>query len=327
MTSPIETAKAAPSPNFAKSIKRAQKRVKKLGIAKIYPFNHHFHATPHGEMHYVDEGKGDVILMVHGNPTWSFLYREFISEFGKNHRVVAPDHIGFGLSQKPPRRDIYTLEMHIANLEALIIELGLTNITLLVHDWGGPIGLGMAARHPERIKSIVVMNSFGAFPPSPKADPENIKLPLPLKLLRSKGVGTFLVRRLGMFERVLMGKATANAKRLKSVASAYSAVFRGARDRSGVLAFPRMIPNNSRHPSALIMLEEITPFLKAYTKPIQIFWGLKDPFLTLDMLEGWKDIVPQAQITRYPSAKHYIQEDAYAEMLPLMKAFVEHTET
>ncbi|HAJ45180.1 MAG TPA: hypothetical protein DCL54_01190, partial [Alphaproteobacteria bacterium] len=121
---------------------------KKLKLDARYPFTSRFFETPMGVMHYVDEGAGDVVLALHGNPTWSFLYRDFIAELSKSHRVIAPDHIGFGLSEKPRDEAFYSIDGHIRNLEALVTALDLTNITLIMQDWGGPIGLGMAARHP-----------------------------------------------------------------------------------------------------------------------------------------------------------------------------------
>lgn len=195
----------------------------------------------------------------------------------------------------------------------------------MVHDWGGPIGLGMAARHPDRIKSIVVMNAFGLYPMSDKMDPENIKLPFALKLLRSKFPGTFLTRNLGMFERVVMGTATANTNRLNTVKPAYRDIFTGPKDRAGVTAFPRMIPTNTRHPSAQIMIKEITPYLKSYTKPLRIFWGQKDPFMVPDILDGWRKYVPQAEVTTIPNASHYIQEDAFETIIPMLKSFLKTT--
>jgi pimeloyl-ACP methyl ester carboxylesterase len=291
----------------------------------LYPFESHWLTVQGHRYHYVDEGAGDPIILVHGNPTWSFLYREFITEFSPGHRVIAPDHLGFGLSDKPVRETTYSLDYHITNLEALVTQLDLKNVTLVVHDWGGPIGLGMAARHPDRIKSIVVMNSFGLFPPSEKMDPDNIELPIALRLLRTKTVGTFMARTLGMFERVIMATTTANKKRLRTVKAARTKIFRGPKDRGGVAEFPRMIPANSRHPSAQVMINEISPFLKSFEKPMRIFWSKKDPFMAPEILTGWQQAAPHAEVTTIENASHYIQEDAFETVIPQMKTFIDRT--
>lgn len=109
-------------------------------------------------MHYIDEGEGSQLLMLHGNPTWSFYYRNLIAEFSSSHRVVVPDHIGCGLSDKPQDYE-YTLKQHIDNLEALVSCLGLKDFVLIVHDWGGPIGFGLLERHPNLVKKIVILNT------------------------------------------------------------------------------------------------------------------------------------------------------------------------
>jgi haloalkane dehalogenase len=120
-------------------------------LKQEYPFSSHFSSMKNHKLHYIDEGSGDAILMVHGNPTWSFFYRNLAKHFSKNFRVVVPDHLGCGLSDKPQDYE-YTLKNHIDNLEKLVLELGLTNITLVLHDWGGAIGMGLATRNPQLIK-------------------------------------------------------------------------------------------------------------------------------------------------------------------------------
>lgn len=142
---------------------RAEATVKRLELGRDYPFAHHFFDSPMGAMHFVDEGPRDapVLLMLHGNPSWSFLYRHFVTAFSDTHRVVAPDHIGFGLSDKPEDEGAYSIDAHARNLEGLVEALDLRNITLVMQDWGGPIGLGMAARHPERVARLVILNTFG----------------------------------------------------------------------------------------------------------------------------------------------------------------------
>lgn len=308
--------KTLPSIDTAKSRharSRAEKTIKRLDIADAYPLDHHFFDSPMGAMHFVDEGseKGGTgtILMLHGNPTWSFLYRKFVQAFVPTHRVIAPDHIGFGLSNKPEDEAAYTIDAHIQNLQGLVEALDLRNITLVIQDWGGPIGLGMAARLPERVKRIVIINTFGFYPPVEGMDPENLRLPAPLRLMRTKGVGDFLVRRLGFFERQAMPTAVGNKRAYKAVRHAYTGIFRNAADRAGVMAFPRLIPTNTKHPSAQIMLKETGPYLDSFDGPASIFWGVNDPFFPIEVLHAWKTRLPHAEVTEISKGKHYIQED------------------
>jgi len=302
---------------------RAKALIDRLGLRESYPFKSNFIETAMGAMHFIDEGQGNVILAIHGNPTWSYLYRDFIKDLSTTHRVVAPDHIGFGLSDKPSNEEDYTIERHIDNLEALVLALDLTNLTLIVQDWGGPIGLGMASRHPDRIKSLVLLNTFGFYPPMDTADPDNLKLPLPLRLMRTPGIGDFLVRRLGFFERKAMPMGVAGGAQFKKVAKAYTGVFDGTGDRAGVMAFPRLIPTTSQHPSAQILLNETTPFLTSFKGPTRIFWGMKDPFFPVEALHAWKKRLPAAKVTELPTAKHYIQEDAPEIIIPEIRSFLE----
>ena len=300
----------------------AKRLAAKLGIGSIYPFAHRFVDTPMGAMHYVDEGAGDPVLMLHGNPTWSFLYREFIAALSGTHRAVAPDHIGFGLSDKPADESAYTLEAHVRNLEALVLALDLRRVTLVVQDWGGPIGLAVAARHPERVRAIVVLNTFGFYPPVDGMDPERLRLPAPLRLMRTAGLGDLLVRRLGFFERRAMPTAVANKHRYRAVRHAYTDVFEGAPDRAGVMAFPRLIPTTSTHPSARILLEETGPFLQGFEGRSRIFWGGKDPFIPAEALDAWRRRLPEAEVTELPEARHYLQEDAPEVLIPAIRAFL-----
>ncbi len=314
--SKIDTVKSA----GAKS--HADEMVKSLGIAKTYPFEHHFFDSEMGSMHFVDEGQGEPVLMLHGNPTWSFLYRKFITALAGSHRVVAPDHIGFGLSDKPSQEEIFSIDAHIRNLEGLVEALNLRNITLVMQDWGGPIGLGMASRHPERIKRVVIINTFAFYPPVDTMDPENLRLPPPLLLMRSRRIGDLLVRRLGFFERVVMRMATANAKGLKSVHHAYKGVFRNWDDRGGAMAFPRLIPTNTKHPTARLMLEESGPFIESFRGPAKIFWGMKDPLFPVGVLAAWRKRLPQAEVTEIAKGKHYIQEDAPDLIISELRQFL-----
>lgn len=300
---------------------RAKETVRRLDIQAEYPFTHNFFDSPMGAMHFVDEGEGEPVLMLHGNPTWSFLYRKIIPEIAKTHRVIAPDHIGFGLSDKPSEESAYTLKAHIDNLEALVLELDLQAITLVVQDWGGPIGLGLAARHPDRIKALVVLNTFGFYPPIDGVDPDRLKLPPPLLLMRARAIGDFIVRRLGFFERQVMKLATAT-KRDRKTRRAYTGIFTSFASRAGVMAFPRMIPTNTKHPAAKILLEDTGPFLDSYDGPAKIFWGVKDPLIPIGALAAWKKRLPQAEVTEFAQARHYLQDDEPETLVAGLKDFL-----
>jgi len=323
-TQPEQVSAMSPinSPHSAKARHNAERLLNKLDLKSSFPFRNNFVDTDMGAMHFIDEGEGDPILMLHGNPTWSYLYRAFISAFKDTHRVVAPDHIGFGLSDKPLDEHAYTIDHHIRNLETLVTALDLRNITLVVQDWGGPIGLGMAARLPGRVKRLVVMNSFGFYPPVDGQDPDNLKLPFPLRLMRAGGIGDLMVRRFGFFERVVIPTAVGNSAAYKKIRHAYTGVFETSDDRAGVMAFPRLIPTNTKHPSAKILFNETEPFLKSFDGPTRIFWGVKDPLFPIEALHAWKKRLPQAKVTELPEAKHYIQEDAPDMLVAGIRAFL-----
>ncbi|WP_299621721.1 alpha/beta fold hydrolase [uncultured Tateyamaria sp.] len=300
-------------------------RIKELGLEEEYPFASNFAQTAMGQMHYLDEGEisnRSTVLALHGNPSWSFLYRALVKGLSGQRRVVANDHIGFGLSDKPKDEAAYTLKAHIGNLEALVLKLDLTNITLVMQDWGGPIGLGVAARHPDRIRALVVMNTFGFYPPVDGMDPERLKLPPPLLMMRSRGLGDFMVRRLGFFERQVMTMATAN-KQTRAAKRAYRDIFRNPAERAGVMAFPRMIPTSTAHPAAKILLQETGPFVEQFQGPAQIFWGLKDPLIPIGALAAWKKRLPQADVTTFESARHYLQDDEPEALVRGLETFLQ----
>ena len=216
--------------------------VERLGIGDAYPFDHHFLDGPMGAMHFVDEGAGEPILMLHGNPTWSFPYRRFVQAFAPTHRAVVPDHVG--LSDKPA----YTIDAHIDNLEGLVEALDLRDITLVMQDWGGPIGLGTAARHPDRVKRIVVIDTFDFYPPVDSMDPEHLRLRAPLRLMRARGIGDVLVRRMGLFERRAMPTAVGNKRAYAAVRRAYTGVFGSAADPGRRHGLPAAHPDGYRSP-------------------------------------------------------------------------------
>jgi len=186
-------------------------------LGELYPFRPHWldvgDAGAPIRMHYLDEGPRDApaVLMLHGNPTWSFYYRTLIPGLAERCRVVVPDHVGCGLSDKPQEGAYYALERHIANLEALVAHLDLRDLTLVLHDWGGAIGMGFATRHPERVARLVVLNTAAFYQPA---------LPLRIKLCRIPLVGDVLLRGLNAFARLALRWAVVHRERLWSTGSA-----------------------------------------------------------------------------------------------------------
>ncbi|BCL60875.1 haloalkane dehalogenase [Desulfomarina profundi] len=203
-----------------------------------YPFKSRFLSLKDGNLHYIDEGQGPVVIMVHGNPTWSYYYRRLISLLRKQYRVIAPDHLGCGLSDKPADYQ-YNLAGHIDNLAELLKHLKIKRFSMVVHDWGGAIGFGYAVDHPEMIERLVVMNS-AAF--------RSNRMPLRIGICRIPLLGDFLVRKLNGFA----GSARFMAVRKKlpeKVAAAYLAPYDSWENRIAVFRFVKDIPMNKRHPS------------------------------------------------------------------------------
>jgi haloalkane dehalogenase len=178
----------------------------------------------------------------------------------------------------------------------------------------------MAARHPDRIRALVILNTVGFYP---KSDADNNKLILPLKLMRAPLIGNLMVRQLGLFERVAMPVGMAKKDRYQTIKAAYRGVFTGPKDRAGVLAFPRLIPDTLEHPSAQILRNEVEPFLADFHGPAIIFWGDRDIAFTAAVLKKWQSRLPQLNTVHLADAKHYVQEDAYEEIVPRLRVFLD----
>lgn len=281
-------------------------------IKDIYPFESKFFALKDYNYHYVDEGQGETILMVHGNPTWSFLFRNLIMEFRKKYRVVAPDHLGFGLSDKPPKFP-YRLETHIDNLEAFILGKNLHDITLLIHDWGGPIGLGFAIRYPERIKRIIITNS-AAFAMK--------EIPWRIKIGKFPWLGEKLIVDLNLFVKAATVMTVEDPLK-NNVKHGYMLPFAGSPDdRMGILRFVQDIPMEPDHPSFEVLLGIEHGLSMLRDKPIAVIWGMKDWCFTHRFYERWLDFFPHAESLELPNAAHWLFEDAIPDIIPFLHHFM-----
>ncbi|MAX16883.1 MAG: alpha/beta hydrolase [Nitrospina sp.] len=250
--------------------------------------------------------------MLHGNPTWSFYYRNLILGLKDSYRCVVPDHMGMGFSDKPQYYP-YTLSQHIDNLEKLLDYLKLENITLVVHDWGGPIGMGFAVRHPERIKRLVIFNTAAFLSP---------EIPLSLKLCRLPVFGAIAIRGFNAFARTAIYWACKKQERMvRKVRAGYLKPYGSYADRVATLRFVQDIPMNEDSPSYSV-LQNIEENLNLFSShPVKIIWGAQDFVFNEHFLNRWKEIFPQAEIHRIEDAGHYVVEDAHEYILPLMKEF------
>ncbi|WP_343817896.1 alpha/beta fold hydrolase [Colwellia asteriadis] len=289
----------------------------------LFPFKENFITRNGQQYHYLNEGQGSPVVMVHGNPSWSFYYRNLVSALRTNHQCIVPDHIGCGLSDKPDDADYdYTLKNRIDDLEALLEHLNVKdNITLVVHDWGGMIGLGYAARHPERIKRLVVLNT-GAF-----HLPASKKLPAALWLGRNTTLGTILVRGFNAFSGIASFIGVKRKPMKKSVRQAYVAPFNSWKNRISTLRFIQDIPLKP-HDRNYALVSEIAQSLSQFkTLPTIICWGLKDFVFDKHFLNEWQQRFPNAQVHAFDDCGHYILEDASDEVVPLISDFIAKTES
>jgi pimeloyl-ACP methyl ester carboxylesterase len=288
-----------------------------------WPYEPRWFESADGRMHYVDEGPRDArpVVMLHGNPTWGYLYRNFIPTLVEaGHRAIVPDHLGFGRSDKPERPELYTISRHAQRMEQLLESLDLREATVVPQDWGGPIGLYWASRHPERCRGLFILNTYAHRPRA------KVRLPAPLKLFRTPGVGELMVKRLDLFKRVFLFRAgVVHRERLTpTVKRAYLAPHQTVASRTPILVFPREIPSG---PTGAVsdLCAEVEERLKLHfrDKPVGIAWALKDIAFTKEVLEQlWLDTFPDAEVVRLPDAGHYLQEDAHERIIPPLLDFL-----
>jgi haloalkane dehalogenase len=267
-----------------------------------FPFEPRYVEAGDVRIHYVDEGPRDAptLLFVHGNPTWSYMWREPIAALSKQgRRCVAFDHMGFGRSDKPPHLGRYSLQTHIEHARRLVEQLDLSDVTLVAHDWGGPVGLGAMLDHVDRLSSAVLINTWAWELPS--------FVPPFIREFRTEGLGEILVLGGNLFVESIPG-GMANRDTDPVMMNAYRAPFRDYWSRVGMLAFQRDIPFTERDRSAALM-GSIHERLEQLDIPVTLVWGMRDPVFQPVFMDQWRELFPDARVVELDDAAHFVPED------------------
>ncbi|MFH2219901.1 MAG: alpha/beta fold hydrolase [Pseudomonadota bacterium] len=294
-----------------------KKQIDTSAFRHLYPFKSRYMDLNGLKYHYLDEGNGDPVVMIHGNPTWSFYFRELVKDLSSRYRTVVPDHIGCGLSDKPGANLYdYQLKNRVDDLEKLLDHLRIgEKITLVLHDWGGMIGMTYAVRHPERVARIVVMNTAAFFPPDAKP------IPMRLRLVRNvKPFATLAVLGLNLF--ALGALFIAPRKRLPAdVKTGLIAPYNCWANRIATLKFVQDIPVRQKDPSySLVKFVDKNLHVLCHL-PVLICWGEHDFVFDLDYLSEWQRRFPNAQVHSFSDSGHYVLEDAADRIIPLIRNF------
>ena len=283
-----------------------------------YHFQSRFLTLSGHKLHYLDEGSGPAVVMVHGNPNWTYYWRKLIPALSDRFRCLALDHIGCGLSDKPDDAHYsYTLSQRIADLESWTDSLSISGpISLIAHDWGGMIACGFAVRHPERISKLVLLNT-AAFPLPPTKP-----VPWELKLARTPFLGALLVRGGNAFSRGATQKCVTRTKMSKTVADAYCAPYDSWANRIAVHRFVQDIPLKPGDRSWATVMEIEGGLSRLSGKSLFIGWGDRDFVFDHHFLAEWQRRFPDAELLRFPDGGHYILEDAADELIPAIRNFL-----
>lgn len=277
---------------------------------EMYPFKSNYLNIDNHNMHYIDEGEGEAIVLVHGNPTWSFHFRELIKVLRKTHRVIALDHIGCGLSDKPLNYQ-YNLENRIKDLTTLIKFLDLKKYSMLVHDWGGAIGFGHAVDHVENIDKLIILNT-AAF--------RSKSIPWSINLCKNKVFGPFIVKYFNAF--CFPATFMTTVKKLpKAVKKGYLAPYSSPKKRIAISEFVQDIPLDDTHPS-FKTLEMIESKLTKLKQDKLILWGAKDFCFHDEFFVKWKSFYPEADFKYYKNAGHYVLEDESVDVINQVTKFL-----
>lgn len=281
-----------------------------------YPFTPHRHRLADGTaLSFLDEGPRTrrAVVMVHGNPTWSYYYRHLVRALAPTRRCIVPDHVGMGLSDKPEHR-AYTLAQRIADLEDLITSLDLEQIDLVVHDWGGAIGLGFAGRHPAKVRRLAILNT-AAFPDS--------RIPARIALCRAPLLGPLIVRGCNGFAWPATWMAMARRALSVEEKRGYLFPYGSWADRVAVNAFVRDIPMDAVHPTRATLAAVELGLSGLRGKEALLCWGGRDFCFNDHFLERWRGIFPHAAVHRIADAGHYVLDDAREDVVPRVTAFLE----
>jgi haloalkane dehalogenase len=279
-------------------------------LKELYPFESNYLTIGKNQYHYVDEGEGETIILVHGNPTWSFYYRDIVKELSKTHRVIVPDHMGCGFSDQPKDYE-YTLENRVSDLDTLVSTLGIKKYSMLVHDWGGAIGFGHAVNHVESIDKMIILNT-GAF--------RSKRMPFSIGLCKMKGFGPFIVKYLNAF--CYPATFMTTVKKLSPlVKKGYLLPYSNPSKRIAISEFVKDIPMDESHRSyqTLLDIERKLPKLK---NEKLILWGGRDFCFNDEFYDRWRKEYPSAKHVYYKDAGHYVIEDKKAETLKEIKSFL-----
>ncbi|MFO1024112.1 MAG: alpha/beta fold hydrolase [Acetobacteraceae bacterium] len=289
-----------------------------------WPYAPRFHAGAGFRLHYVDEGAGRPVLLLHGQPTWGYIWRRFIPALAKTHRVIVPDHMGFGKSETPQDRP-YTLQSHVENLVSLVEALDLRDVTIIGQDWGGPIGVGFAVRHPERVHSLALMNTVVGYGTAGRRDlPNPLETPW-FRWIRDgidNGRTEAVLTQLG--STILSVMQIVGLERLDRVdqtfIDAYAAPFPTPSDCIGALNFPLDLALGRIREYVRAGMAGV-PALR--TKPALLVEGMRDRAIPASLaIADFRGLWPEAPVIEVPGAGHYIQEDAPEIVIPALQTFL-----
>jgi cis-3-alkyl-4-acyloxetan-2-one decarboxylase len=286
-------------------------------LSSLYPFESHYFDRAGLRMHYLDEGQGAAVVLLHGNPVWSFHYRELVKALRGQHRVIVPDHMGMGLSDKPGEdRYTYRLSSRIDDLTALLEHLHPGRVTLVMHDWGAMIGMGWALRCPEQVAGLVVLNGAAFLVP-----PE-MHVPTALHVVRNRALGSLALRSSDLFIRTAARLCCTRRRMSDEVLQGYLAPYTNWSERLALVRFPQdvpLVPSDPSYSLVAAMQEGLTRFRDT---PAMIAWGERDVVFPSATVDLWRKHWPQAEMHRFADCGHWVLEDAPDELAQLIGAFL-----
>jgi cis-3-alkyl-4-acyloxetan-2-one decarboxylase len=285
---------------------------------KLYPFSSHFMKIRGFDYHYLDEGSGEPLVMLHGNPTWSFYFRFLVKGLSPEYRCLVPDHIGCGFSEKPDETQYdFRLNSRVEDLSTFLDRLEIKkDITLILHDWGGMIGMAYAVRHPERIKRLVILNTAAFFLPKKKRLPIRLQISRNLAFIAKPAILNF-----NLF--AIAALYMASIKGLdKETKKALIAPYNSPENRLAILKFVQDIPLIPSDFSYSVVSNTEKNLFRLRDKPMLICWGMKDFVFDKDFLLQWRQRFPDAQVYPFSQAGHYILEDMPDTVLKHVNQFL-----